>query len=213
MLLLFAGLYQQVNLILLVFTLSAGPFLASIFGGRAMLRRLSVSRRVPSYVFSGDPLVLDYTLENGRRWFASLAVFLEDSLVSADRSATGNVSLTPRVFFARVAGRDRVRMRWQSKSPRRGKYRFRDLDLGTRSPFGLVEHRVTISLADQILIYPTIGHLTRRWFQFSGRPPRTGAASGTTDRRCRLNITACAITVRETARAGSTGARRRGAAS
>src|ERR1700722_6163375 len=98
-LLLFAGLYQQVNLILLVFTLSAGPFLASIFGGRAMLRRLSVARRVPSFVFSGGPLVLDYTLENGRRWFASLAVFLEDSLVSADRSATGNVSLTPRVFF------------------------------------------------------------------------------------------------------------------
>jgi uncharacterized protein (DUF58 family) len=164
-LLLFAGLYQQVNLILLVFTLSAGPFLASIFGGRAMLRRLSVSRRAPSYVFSGDPLVLDYTLENGRRWFASLAVFLEDSLVSADRSATGNVSLSPRVFFARVAGRDRVRTPWETKSPRRGKYRFRDLDLGTRSPFGLVEHRVTISLADQILIYPTIGRLTRRWFQ------------------------------------------------
>ena len=41
-LLLAAGLWQQVNLILLVFTLSAGPFLASIFGGRAMLRRLSV---------------------------------------------------------------------------------------------------------------------------------------------------------------------------
>ena len=42
-LLLAAGLLQQVNLILLVFTLSAGPFLASIFGGRAMLHRLSVS--------------------------------------------------------------------------------------------------------------------------------------------------------------------------
>ncbi len=69
-LLLAAGLWQQVNLILLVFTLSAGPFLASIFGGRAMLRRLSVVRRLPAYVFSGDPLVIDYTLENGRRWFA-----------------------------------------------------------------------------------------------------------------------------------------------
>ncbi len=69
-LLLVAGLWQQVNLILLVFTLSAGPFLASIFGGRAMLRRLSVVRRVPAYVFSGDPLVIDYTLENGRRWYA-----------------------------------------------------------------------------------------------------------------------------------------------
>ena len=77
--LLAAGLWQQVNLILLVFTLSAGPFLASIFGGRAMLRRLSVLRRLPAYVFSGDPLVIDYTLENGRRWYAALALFLEDS--------------------------------------------------------------------------------------------------------------------------------------
>ena len=73
--------------------------------------------------------------------------------------------MTPRVFFARVAGRDRARIRWQCTSPGRGKYRFRDLDLGTRSPFGLVEHRVTIALADQILVYPRIGHLTRRWFQ------------------------------------------------
>ncbi len=54
--LLVAGLIQQVNLILLVFTLAAGPFLASIFGGRSMLRRLTVQRRIPPYVFSGDPL-------------------------------------------------------------------------------------------------------------------------------------------------------------
>ena len=164
-LLLAAGLWQQVNLILLVFTLSAGPFLASIFGGRTMLRRLSVVRRLPAYVFSGDPLVIDYTLENGRRWYGALAVFLEDSLVPIDRSITGAVSVTPRVFFARVAGRDRARVRWEYISPRRGRYRVRDLDVGTRSPFGLVEHRVTIGLPDQIVVYPTIGRLSRRWFQ------------------------------------------------
>src|SRR5580704_16640179 len=71
-LLLGAGLWHQVNLILLVFTLAAGPFLASIFGGRSMLRRLRVLRRIPAYMFSGDPLVIDYTLENGRRWHAAL---------------------------------------------------------------------------------------------------------------------------------------------
>jgi uncharacterized protein (DUF58 family) len=162
--LLAAGLYQQVNLILLVFTLSAGPWVASIFGGRRMLRRLSVHRRVPTYVFSGDPLVIDYTLENGRRWMAALALFIEDSLVPVDRSDSQAVSLTPRVFFARVAGRDRARMRWQCSSPKRGKYEFRDLDLGTRSPFGLVEHREKVALSDQILVYPRIGQLTRRWF-------------------------------------------------
>ncbi|MFI5456887.1 MAG: DUF58 domain-containing protein [Isosphaerales bacterium] len=163
--LLSAGLYQQVNLILLVFTLSAGPFLASIFGGRTMLRRLNVQRRVPSYVFSGDPLVIDYTLENGRRWFAALALFIEDSLVPMDRSISGATTVIPRVFFARVASRDRARVRWQCSSPKRGKYQFRDFELGTRSPFGLVEHRVKIALQDQMLVYPKIGQLTRRWFQ------------------------------------------------
>ncbi len=164
-LLLFAGLYQQVNLILLVFTLTAGPFLASIFGGRSMLRRLRVLRRVPAYVFSGDPLIIDYTLENGRRWHAALALFLGDSLVPVDRLVSGSATVTTQVFFARVAGRDRARVRWQSKSPKRGRYKLSELDLGTRSPFGLVEHRVTIPLPDQIVVYPKIGHLSRRWFQ------------------------------------------------
>ncbi len=163
--LLAAGLLHQVNLILLVFTLSAGPFLASIFGGRAMLHRLSIHRRLPAYVFSGEPLIIDYTVENGRRWFASLAVFLEDSLVPVDRSIEGAISLTPRVFFARIAGRDRRHLRWSTPGPVRGKYRLHDLDLGTRAPFGLVEHRVTIAIEDQIVIYPRIGHMTRRWFQ------------------------------------------------
>ncbi|MHB1556406.1 MAG: DUF58 domain-containing protein, partial [Isosphaeraceae bacterium] len=162
--LLVAGLIQQVNLILLVFTLAAGPFLASIFGGRPMLRRLTVVRRVPAYVFSGDPLVLDYVLENGRRWYAALALFVEDSLMPVDRTVPGATGLTPRVFFPRVPGRDRRRQQWKAVSPERGRYRFRDLDIGTRSPFGIVEHRVTISLADQIVVYPRIGHLTRRWF-------------------------------------------------
>ncbi len=163
--LLAAGLLHQVNLILLVFTLSAGPFLASIFGGRAMLNRLSVHRRLPAYVFSGERLVIDYTVENGRRWFASLAVFLEDCLVPVDSSSTGATSLTPSVFFARIASHDRLHLRWQYKSPVRGKYRLRELDLGTRAPFGLVEHRVTIGIEEQMIVYPRIGHLTRRWHQ------------------------------------------------
>src|SRR4051812_8866327 len=123
--LLVAGLVHQVNLILLVFTLAAGPFLASIFGGRSMLRRLSVLRRVPAYVFSGDPLVIDYVLENGRRSYAALALFIEDSLVPTDRSISGAATFTPRVFFPRIPGRERARERWQSPSPKRGRYRFR----------------------------------------------------------------------------------------
>ena len=70
--LLVVGLYQQINLILLVAGLAAGPVVASVFVSASMLRRLRVSRRVPAYVFSGDPLRLDYTLQNDRRWTAAL---------------------------------------------------------------------------------------------------------------------------------------------
>jgi uncharacterized protein (DUF58 family) len=164
--LLFAGLYQQVNLILLVFTLTAGPVFASIFGGRSMLRKLIPVRRAPSYVFSGDPLSIEYVVSNGRRWSATLALFLEDSIVPVDRTVSGAATLTPKVFFARVGGGERSRVRWVSASPKRGKYRFRDIDLGTRAPFGIVEHRVTIPLAESILVYPRIGELSRRWFQW-----------------------------------------------
>ena len=164
LILLFAGLYQQVNLILLVATLAAGPFLTSWLGSRTFLRGLSVIRRVPAYVFSGDPLTVHYTLENGRRWTAALALFMEDSLVPVDRSAAGT-TIAPRVFFPRVPRLDRSRIHWQGQSPRRGRYRFRDLDLGTRAPFGFIERRVTIPLADEIVVYPKIGQLTRRWFQ------------------------------------------------
>ena len=121
-------------------------------------------RRVPAYVFSGDPLVVNYTLENGRRWTAALALFMEDSLVPVDRSPRRRGHLATGLL-PRVPGRDRARMRWQGASPRRGKYRFRDLDLGTRAPFGLVERRVTIPLSEEIVVYPKIGQLTRRWFQ------------------------------------------------
>ena len=161
-----AGLLHQVNLILLVFTLSAGPFLASIFGGRAMLHRLSVQRRLPAYVFSGEPLIIDYTVENGRRWFAALAVFLEDSLVPVDRSISGATNVTPRVFFARIAGRDRLRLRWAVEEPRPRQVS------ASRSGSG---HPVTLRAGRasrhdrastiKMLVYPRIGHLTRRWFQ------------------------------------------------
>ena len=61
-----------------------------------MLHRLNVQRRLPAYVFSGEPLIIDYTVENSRRWFAALALFLEDLLLPVDRSISGATNVTPR---------------------------------------------------------------------------------------------------------------------
>jgi uncharacterized protein (DUF58 family) len=157
------GLYHQINLILLVAGLAAGPILASFVSSAAVLRKLRVTRRVPPYVFADEPLHLDYTLENDRRRTAALAMIVEDDLVPVDRTIAGSTSLAPRVFFSQVRGLDRMRVRWQGPSPTRGKYVFRSIDLVTRSPFGLLERRETVAQPDHLLVYPTVGQLTRRW--------------------------------------------------
>jgi len=114
-------------------------------------------------VFADEPIHFDYTLENDRRRTAALALIVEDDLVPVDRTIAGSTSLAPRVFFSQVRGLDRMRVRWQGPSPARGKYLFRSLDLVTRSPFGLLERRETIAQPDQLIVYPTVGQLTRRW--------------------------------------------------
>jgi uncharacterized protein (DUF58 family) len=161
--LLVMGLNQQINLILLVAGLAAGPVAASLFVSAAMLRKLAISRRMPPYTFAGDPLHIDYTLANGRRWTAALALFVEDDGAPADRAVPGTVNAQPQAFFARVPAQDKGRVRWNGISPTRGKYRFKSIDLITRSPFGLFERRVTIHEPDELIVYPKVGQLSRRW--------------------------------------------------
>jgi uncharacterized protein (DUF58 family) len=163
--LLLAGLLQQINLILLVAGLAAGPMIGSIFASAAMLRRLRITRRVPPYVFSGEPLAIDYILDNDRRWSAALALILNDDMVPVDRVVSGPSSVLLEAFFPRIAGQSRSRVRWQGVAPRRGKYRFKTFELATRSPFGLLERRVSIGDPAQLTVYPEIGHLSRRWQQ------------------------------------------------
>jgi uncharacterized protein (DUF58 family) len=161
--LLCTGLHQQINLILLIAGLAAGPMVGSIFVSASMLRKLRISRRVPAYVFSGEPLSIDYTLDNDRRWSAALALILDDEMSPVDRQVSGPTGLSPEAFFPRVAGQSRARVRWQGVAPRRGRYRFRTLELATRSPFGLLERRVAVGDSAQLTVYPMIGQLARRW--------------------------------------------------
>jgi len=171
------GLYQQSNLILLIAAMAAGPFLASGLVSLAMLRRLRTSRRAPLYAFSGEPLMIDYTMENLRRRAAALALTLDDDMVPADRSIAGASHVSPSVFFARVPGESRGRLRWQGTAPERGRYRFATLEVGTGSPFGLLERRVTVAASGEIVIYPRVGHLTRRWHQMQRESTETKRGS------------------------------------
>lgn len=160
--LLATGLYQQINLILLVAGLAAGPVAASMVVSASMLRRLRIGRRAPSYAFSGEPLAIDYLLDNDRRLSAALAMVVADELIPVDRTS-GATGLGPLVFFPRVPVQSRARARWQGTAPARGRYRFRSLELVTRSPFGLLERELDVPMPGELVVYPAIGQLARRW--------------------------------------------------
>ncbi|HEX8199597.1 MAG TPA: DUF58 domain-containing protein, partial [Isosphaeraceae bacterium] len=157
------GIYQQINLVLLTAGMAAGPIAASWFVSAAMLRPLQVRRRGPSSVFSGEPLVLHYTLENARRWTSALAIAARDRLVAVAGAGVGSGDLTLGLFFPGVGAGARARLRWEGPSPARGRYRFEAIDLITRAPFGLLERRVRASLPGELVVYPSVGRLTRRW--------------------------------------------------
>ena len=171
--LLAAGLHQQGNLILLVAGMAAGPLVASYFVSAAMVRKVRVTRRSPTYVFAGDPLAIDYTLANQRRSTAILALTVDDRLSPVDGGVPLASPLTPRVTFARVARGLSQRIRWEGAAPVRGRYEFQNLDLVTGSPFGLIERRLVVSEPGSILVYPRIGRLTRRWNQFHRESTQT----------------------------------------
>lgn len=160
-----AGLYQQNNLLLLAAGFAAGSIAASALVSAAMVRRLGMTRRNLSYVFAGDVLTLDYTLINNRRRTAALAVGVEDDLAPFDRAIPGASRRTLRVVFARMPARGRTRVRWEATAPVRGRYRFEAVELITRAPFGLLERRLTTASPDDLILYPTVGRLSRRWQQ------------------------------------------------
>ena len=161
--LLLIGLWQQINLILLTAGLAFGPIFGSWFVSASALRRLEASRRSPPYVFAGEPLVVDYVLENARRWTAALALSVRDQLAPADRAVSGAGGLAPRGFFARVAPGGIGRVRWQGALARRGRYRFGTMILATRGPFGLLERQAAVAEPQDLVVYPAVGRLSRRW--------------------------------------------------
>lgn len=156
------GLYHQLNLVMLVAGMAAGPFLASWILSANMIRKLKPRRRTPPFVFAGDPLAIEYTVENARRGDAS-AIVIRDRLDPVDSTIPGAASIAIELFFARIPGRSAEWLRFSSTPPARGKYRLKSMELLTRRPFGLIERRVRLADPGELVVYPSVGRLKRRW--------------------------------------------------
>jgi len=167
-LLVFSGaMLREVNLLLMLAGMLAGPL---IFNWRTVgltLRGLTVTRKVPQGVCAGDLLVAHVMVENTRRKIGAWAVVVEEQLqplpAPGQPDRRGEKPVRTGVFFPHVPARQSRKAVYRGRLPRLGRYQLGPLRVSTRFPFGLFCRTLTTSGTDTLTVYPRLGRLTRRW--------------------------------------------------
>ncbi|HEY2894357.1 MAG TPA: hypothetical protein VGJ16_09095, partial [Pirellulales bacterium] len=69
---------RQLNLLMLVGSLLAGPWLFAAIYGRLALRLLRIERKLPPAIRAGERLAVDISVTNERRWLRVWGLEVED---------------------------------------------------------------------------------------------------------------------------------------
>lgn len=152
---------RQLNLLMLLGSMLAGPLLFSLVYGRLSLRRLTFTRKLPPLLHAGGQLHVDVALANQRRWFGVWAIRVDDFVArdgapAADRTSAG-------VFYPRIPAGQTSRVTYEGRLPLRGRYRFGPARVSTRFPLGLVRHTYVLDDAAELVVHPRLGRLSRNW--------------------------------------------------
>lgn len=166
-----ASLIGRSNMLMLVFSIMAGPFIVNGWVTFSLLRRNRVKRTLPQRAMCGETVSVEVTLRNRKLWFSSWLMMVRDRVGrTSDGGFLGpstETGLEPTVLFASVKpGAERTAC-YQLRLNRRGRYRCGPLEVSTRFPLGLVERGFVVDEPGEMLVYPQIGILSSRWHRDS----------------------------------------------
>ncbi len=157
-----AAMLREMNLMLVLVGMMAGPLLFSWRLVVATLAGVEVERRLPPGICAGDLLVVNVELRNKRKRLGSWAVAVREQVRAEAGPGRGKV-IEPTVFFLYVpAGKSRTAV-YRGRLTERGRYRFGPVRVSTRFPFGLFERRIALDRPHVLTVAPRLGRLTRRW--------------------------------------------------
>ena len=166
-----ASMIGHSNMLMLVFSIMAGPFIVNGWVTFSLLRRNRVRRTVPARAMCGETISVEVTLQNRKLWFSSWLMMVHDRVGRASRggllSSSAEVGLEPTVLFASVRPGTKRTACYQLRLNRRGRYLFGPLEVSTRFPLGLVERGFITDERGEMLVYPQIGILSSRWYRES----------------------------------------------
>jgi uncharacterized protein (DUF58 family) len=160
MIVIFSGsLLGRSNMLMLVFSMMAGPFVVNGWITYSMLKRTMVSRSAPPRVMAGEPLTAELTLSNRKRLMSCWLLSVRDTIRNPDER------LDPGVLFTRVPPGERRSGQYHVRLMRRGRYQFGTIQLTARFPLGIVERGLVFDAPGEILVYPRLGRLSSRWMR------------------------------------------------
>jgi uncharacterized protein (DUF58 family) len=152
---------RDINLLVLVAGMMAGPLLINVAYVMFALRKVTVRRNVPESICAGDLLVVDVVAKNARRFRGAWGVSVEDTIERVD--APRRHSERAGVLFFRIPAGETSRASYRGRLMERGEYRFGPLRLTCRFPLGLVRRTIVVGQFDTVTVCPRLGRLTRRW--------------------------------------------------
>jgi uncharacterized protein (DUF58 family) len=169
---------RDINLLILVAGLMAGPIAINVVAVLIGLRKLDVRRTAPDVVSAGDLVVAEITLDNRRRWLSAWMIVVADTIERIGGSGHGEKISASVVFALAPAGESR-RATYRGHLTQRGRYRLGPLRVWTRFPLGLVRHTRWLNHEATVIVCPRVGRL-----KFSTRPvEREALTSGAHARR------------------------------
>lgn len=154
------------NMLMLVFSIMAGPFILNGWITFTLLKRNRVSRQLPERAMVGEVIPVELTLQNRKFWFSSWLMVVRDRLrqesqLSDPRGETE--ALEPAVLFASVRPRNSRSACYELQLNHRGRYLFGPLEVSTRFPIGLVERGFIEPAEGELIVHPRVGRMTPRW--------------------------------------------------
>ena len=165
--LVFGGaLVNDVNLLLILGSMLAGPLLLSRHLALFTLRGLVVQRRLPRAVCAGDLLVVHLAISNTRRRVGSWILVLEEPirrLIAGRVNKRNGLVSEASVLFPYVPARQTCKGDYRGRLAQRGRYRLGPLRLSTRFPFGLFRYSMNCGTSATLTVLPRLGRLTQSW--------------------------------------------------
>jgi uncharacterized protein (DUF58 family) len=160
MILIFSGsLLGRSNMLMLVFSMMAGPFVINGWITYSMLKRTAVERVAPARVMAGESMTVELVLANRKRLMSCWLMSIRDTIEN------GEERLEPSLLFARVPAGERRSGHYQARLNRRGRYQLGPARLTARFPLGIVERGLLFPVPGEILVYPRLGRLSSRWMR------------------------------------------------